>query len=256
MATGDVKPYLDLVIGEHSQRPKLIASLTAVLQPICDTAQTLVEMPSAFDLDTAVGVQLDAVGLWIGRTRFLSVPLPNVYFSWDEPDVGWELGVWYQNFNPTTGLVALPDDGYRTLLKATIIANHWDGTVPGAYAAWDALFAAQGITIFIQDESSGPASDAFSWDELGLGWEQANWRYVSASGNMHIIYGLLSANPVDAITLALFTGGYMDLKPIGVKIDDYVIQSVPGAPIFGWDVENPTISGWEVGGWGLLYPGV
>lgn len=257
MMAGDVQPYLDLVIGEHAFSPNLIATLTALLQPVVDVTEALLQLPSDFDIDTAVGVQLDQVGLWVGRTRYLTVPLPNVYFTLDGPErVGLDSGIWYEPFNPIEGVIALPDDGYRILLKADIIANHWDGTISGAYAAWDFLFAGEGITIFIEDLSSNPGGNWFSLDIPGLGLDEGTWRTTSASGNMHMILGLLSDNPLDAITFALFTGGYIKLKPIGVMIDAFVTQSVPGIPYFGLDLENDAISGLDVGAWGIFNPGV
>jgi hypothetical protein len=53
----------------------------------------------------------------------------------------------------------------------------------------------------------------------------------------------------DAVTLALFTGGYLNLRPAGVGITNYYLPSVPGSPVFGFDVENAAIAGFDAGGW-------
>jgi hypothetical protein len=59
----------------------------------------------------------------------------------------------------------------------------------------------------------------------------------------------------DAVTLALFTGGYLDIKPAGVRINDYFTPVVPNTPYFGYGVENSNISGWGVGYWGNRFSG-
>ncbi|MGA7748654.1 MAG: DUF2612 domain-containing protein, partial [Gallionella sp.] len=126
---------------------------------------------------------------------------------------------------PTTNLVSLPDQYYRLLIQAKIVANNWNGTVPGAYGVWDTVFAGTGTGILIQD-----------------------------FGNMHIAFALIGPTP-DAVTLALLTTGYFDLKPASVKIDFYMTPSESGAPYFGFDVENENIAGLDVGYFGNVYPG-
>jgi hypothetical protein len=55
----------------------------------------------------------------------------------------------------------------------------------------------------------------------------------------------------DAVTLALFTGGYLSLVPAGVGITNYYLPSIPGDPVFGMDAENSSISGFDVGAWAI-----
>ncbi len=72
---------------------------------------------------------------------------------------------------------------------------------------------------------------------------------------MHIIFALTGPVP-SAVTKALFIGGYLDLKPAGVRIDRYYTPAVPNAPYFGWGVNNSGIGGWAVGAWGVPSPGL
>lgn len=221
---GDVGPYVGRIIPEHRSQPNFINMVSAVLQPMADTQVLMESYTGLYDIDEAVGVQEDTVGLWVGVGRYISVPLTGVFFSWDTTGLGWDEGNWAPDTNATE-LVALPDAQYRTLLYATVAANQWNGTIPGAYSVWNTLFQGTGIGILIQDY-----------------------------GNMHMAYALTGPIP-DAVTLALFTGGYLNLKPAGVKIDYYWTPVVPDTPYFGWDVENDNISGWDVGYWGNQYPG-
>jgi hypothetical protein len=68
---------------------------------------------------------------------------------------------------------------------------------------------------------------------------------------MHMAYALLGPTP-DAVTLALFTQGYLSLKPSGVQIDAFMTPSVPSTPYFGFDAQNSSVSGFDVGAWGNL----
>ena len=123
-------------------------------------------------------------------------------------------------FDPISGLVALNDMSYRTLLRATIAANNWDGTIPGAYAIWDILFSGTGIGILIQDY-----------------------------GDMTTDLALTGPIP-DPVTTALFANGYMNLVPAGVLVRNYLVPVIPDTPYFGLDVENAYIAGLDVGAFG------
>lgn len=216
-----VNNYLDLITSEHRDKVRFVQTVTDLVQPYVDAQAALAGLVGDFDLDTAVGVQLDAIGLWVGRSRYLTVPLTGVYFSWDTDGLGWGEGTWKGPFDPTTGLTALPDDAYRTLLRATIAANQWDGTIPQAYAIWETLFAPTGSTILIQD-----------------------------NGDMTMLFGLIGGT-ASAVTIALLTGGYLALRPAGVEVSGYLVPSVPDTPIFGWGVDNSSIGGWGHGSWAV-----
>lgn len=217
MAT--VATYLDLVTSEHRLQPDYTAMLTALLQPLSECQATLDEVEAAFDLDTAVGDQLDKVGLWVGVSRILPVPLSNVYLTLDDANLGLDFGSLLGPFDPLTGLVVLPDESYRTLLKAQVINNSWDGTIPGAYAAWAELFAGTGFNILIENQEI-----------------------------MHIILALTGPYP-DAITLALFLGGYLNSVPAGVTVDAYEVNSLP---YFALDSNTLPFGGLDVGAFGTI----
>lgn len=215
-----VDQWLALVTTEHSDRPKFMASLTGGLEQLRAAFELLVQVDGAFDIDTAIGVQLDILGEWIGRSRNISTPLTSVYFSWDDTALlGWDSGVWQGLYDPTSGLVSLPDDAYRTLLRAKIAANHWDGSIPGAYAVWEGAFGTV-PALLIQDNQ-----------------------------DMSMVVGIVGP-PLDAVTKALLTGGYIPLKPAGVKVN--YIASPDTGPLFAWDVVNgTTLDGWDTGRWGI-----
>lgn len=210
--------YIAMVPHQHRNKPKYIAWLSALLQPFVDRQALMASVPALFDIDspTCAGVWQDMVGEWVGASRDLSIPLTGVYFAWDTDGVGWDQGTWYQVGDSTTELTVLPDDAYMTLIRARIAANHWDGTIPGAYLIWATLFGPN--QILIQD-------------------------------NQDMSMTIIWLGQTDAVTLALLTGGYLDLRPAGVQIRGYFKPSVPDEPIFGWDADSDLIKGWDEGAW-------
>lgn len=136
----DLTDYTGLITSEHNQRPKFMAAVKALTKPMVALQNLLGGMPDAFDLDQAVGVQLDAVGLWVGIGRRVATPLTGVYFSLDTTGVGFDQGNWKGPFDPDTGLTLLDDDTYRLVLRAKIGANHWDGTLESSAAILNSIF--------------------------------------------------------------------------------------------------------------------
>lgn len=216
---GDVTPYLKLITSEHAQRAKFIAMMTAFLQPLADNIAVIQSIPQLFDIDQAVGDQLDIVGKWIGRSRYLSVPLEGVYFSFGIEGVGFNQGVWKGPFDPDNGLIALDDESYRIYLRATIAANQWDGTLTNTYEVYAIIFGPEGFRVLIIDNC-----------------------------DMTMYFGLIGGEP-NAVTIALLTGGYLSLKPAGVRILGYMLPTAPNTPLFGFGVDNDSIGGFGHGSW-------
>lgn len=211
--------YLDLITSEYQQQPNFAAMVTFMTAVHVQVQTLMDEMQNAlFDLATPpVGDQLDILGEWVGISRRVSIPISGVYFSWDGTDasVGWDYGSWQPSDLPTS-ITVLPDDAYLNLIFAKIAANNWDGTTTGAYAIWAQVFPQ--FRILIQDN--------------------CNMTY-----DLAIIGGI-----VDSLTLALITGGYIQLRPEGVRIDKYYV-AVDTNPAFCWDVETTNCKGWDEGSW-------
>lgn len=213
-------PYLDRITSQHRQRPNFVGMVDAVTSPAADLQVLFEQLRRAFDLGDAIGVQLDHVGEWVGRARYLSTPLEGVYFAWDEAGVGWGEGSWRGLYDPEAGLIALPDDTYRLLLAAKVAANNWDGTRDGAYEIWEAAFAESGLIILIQDNQ-----------------------------DMSIVVGVAGAPP-SAIMEQLLVQGYIPLKPAGVRVSYYAVVAGGGdGSLFAWDCATTALNGWDAGVW-------
>lgn len=118
-------PYVKRITSWHNDKPLFCQTIELITQPLIDNQTTLLGLAGDFDLDDAAGVQLDAVGLWVGMGRMVN--------------------------SEEEGVITMDDDTYRMVLRVKIQANHWDGTMeelPGIYAG---LSASLGATIFVVD---------------------------------------------------------------------------------------------------------
>lgn len=140
--------YTALITSEHRDKPRFVETVAATTAPFSAIQNVLHGLLRDFDIDHAVGVQLDIIGLWIGVLRDVPVPIRGVYFSWDDTvETGWDRGVWLGLGDPTEGFTELPDDLYRAVLRAKIRANNWKGDIPGAYEIVRRAFPNGHVTI-------------------------------------------------------------------------------------------------------------
>lgn len=244
--------YTGLITSEHADKQNFVAMVGAVAQAFVDGQNQLATIPSAYDLDQAVGVQLDAVGLWAGITRNVNTPLTGVYFSFDIAGLGFDQGVWQGPFDPSTGITSLDDDTFRLLIRARIAANHWDGTLEGSAAILALIFQSniQYPQIILSDGTEVVVYDTTSGETIPLvGYsDQTTYVFIQDNQDMTITIGIAGVVP-SALFLALLAGGYIPIKPEGVAAN-YVVTSINGDPIFGLDVQNQFIGGMDTGAWG------
>jgi len=122
-----IDDYLNLITSEHRTKPKYIAWLTGALDIINDIQSFLSDMYTHFDIDTAIGQQLDVAGQRLNVPRQLS-------------------------FQPSNGVSAIMDDEtYRIVLKSEIASAHFDGTAPGLYSLFQTALGNTGLYFGIQD---------------------------------------------------------------------------------------------------------
>ncbi|WP_220788884.1 DUF2612 domain-containing protein, partial [Klebsiella aerogenes] len=143
--------YTDRISNYHAGKPKFFAHVDLSTRPLIDISQTMTGMISAFDIDTAVGKQLDILGEWIGRKRRVSTPISGVYFSWDTEKLGWDQGMWQGPFDPDDGYLDLSDEVYRLVLKVKIAINHWNGQNDTLPDILDSALVGSGIRMAIID---------------------------------------------------------------------------------------------------------
>ncbi len=66
--------YLDLITAYHRSRPNFTATVDAITAPFVDLQAFLQHLPLDFDIDDAIGAQLDIDGIWVGAVPTYSGP--------------------------------------------------------------------------------------------------------------------------------------------------------------------------------------
>lgn len=209
--------YTDLITSEHRGAPKFVAMVDAVTSAFAGVAVVADSLSDAFDLDVAEGVQLDVIGQWVGISRYAAVTITGVYFSFDTPGLGFDQGIIKGPFDPSEGLSRMDDGTYRLMIRAKIGANRWDGTMPSYQTIMAQVFAGTGTTCFAQDNQ-----------------------------DMSMTVYFVGAEP-SALLAGLIRSGAIPLKPSGVRITGYFKASAPQTPVFGFDVSNDLIGGFDEG---------
>lgn len=98
--------YLKLITSEYAESPKYNSYVEAFLKMLDPAISCATSFDEIFNLNKAVGNQLDKLGMLVGITREL---------PFSDPDV------------PSI----LPDVYFRKVIKARVYSDHWDGTMQG-----------------------------------------------------------------------------------------------------------------------------
>lgn len=213
-----IQDYINRITPQHRNKPKFIAWLTAALNMIQDAQNLLAQISDAYDIDVAVGNQLDAVGQWLGTSRNLPYQpgvsnTDNPVFAWEETSDGyggWGVGYWLMSgLSPV-----LNDDYYRMILKATIIRNRWDGTANSLLSLLQLLFKNSGLIFLVQD-------------------------------GQNMAFTVIAYGVTDPIVNDFLLHDVMIPRPEGVQRNIIVSSS----KIFAWGSESDIYAGWGEGNW-------
>ena len=222
--------YTELITNYHATKPKFFDHIDLSTRPLIDISTATRGLVSAFDIDTAVGVQLDILGLWIGRSRIVSQPISGVYFSLDIDGLGFDQGVWQGPYDHDSGYTTLSDETYRIILKAKIAINNWDGRNDSLPPILDAALEGSGLKMQIVDNQ-----------------------------DMTISIWVFPETDISNVSLELIAAirqGYLTVKAAGVWGGSIEIPAVEtpseGNRFFGFDMDNEYIAGFDDGSWGEL----
>lgn len=212
--------YTTLVTSGFRNKPKFMETvglLTGALGQIYD--QTLA-LTDAFSVEKAVGVQLDAVGLWVGITRNQRIPIADAFFSFNVAGLGWNQANWKGPFEPTEGIVTLDDETYRAVIFGKIGSNYWSGSLVDLNQIGETALSDLNVQCFVLDNF-----------------------------DMSIVVYILGA-PTAAL-LEMIKRGVIPPKPAGVRIAGYILASDPDAPFFALSVFTTTeVAGLDFGSFG------
>lgn len=136
-----IEYYKNLLIIQYSNKPKAVATINALVTELISDG-IIFKIRDAFNVDTAIGVQLDIIGMWVGVDRYFNVTEPENYFRFTdyiEVDPDDHLGGFvdyaefddadqgngFLNYNSVlTVQNRLNDDDFRTIIKLKIIQNN------------------------------------------------------------------------------------------------------------------------------------
>lgn len=215
MPTND---YTDLIAGYHVGKERYTSWVFTLTEPLRIARERLAALREDFDVDTAIGAQLDAVGVRVGVSRVLPMTLTDVYFALDDVDgIGLDLGVWKGVYDPVDGTTTLGDETYRAVIKAKIAQNHWDGT-------------------------RGSLPD-FLGEVLGQFGQPAKVLDLEDLDTMHVVLHL-TKDTTPPIVWELFSRRIIDVTAAGVSVD-----LVDNNPWFGFDYETASVKGLDESEW-------
>lgn len=133
--------YENLLIVQYHNKPKAQATIRALIEEAIASG-ILFDIRDGYDVETAVGVQLDVIGKYVGVDRFYEGQDLDGYFAftdYDEvtPDAGKrgfseysdytsKEGKWLVYDNTLAIDLALNDDDFRILIKLKIVQNNSD----------------------------------------------------------------------------------------------------------------------------------
>lgn len=252
-STPTADDYVAKITPWQSTKARFVATVRANVQPYADAQAVISTLPMAFDLDYAEGAQLDAVGAWIGRSRVVPVPLPNTFFTFGDPNLGFGSGYWKSPLDPAEGMSVLPDDLYRRLLRAKILANAWDGTSEGILAILRAYFTDPSTFIVVDD--AAPAAQPikyFTFGDPDRGFGTGMWKGPKAVGPASLGYGLkigFAGKIPASLDLSILAAGLFPVKAMGSSLTT-LVTTIDRAPLFGFGPETAAVAGFGRGTWG------
>lgn len=237
MRTNSNEYYRRLITSEYRLAPKFNQMVLNMVNYGTVLDASVLDIVDKFDVETAVGDQLDVLGACVGVRRELSFePTPLAHEEIICPDAGEmeddeeepsQYTVYVTpklsqmtDMNVIKGYEAadynddnlITDEIYRIMIKARIIQNIWKGNVLDLYEMWDNLFPdSQGLQIQdLQDMS----------------------------------FNIVLLGDYSVLMQELIMHGDIIPKPEGVRINTLSFVSTDGLPIFAYDYNNINYSGY------------
>lgn len=217
--------YINLLIVQYNGKPKARATIQVFIEQLLADG-LFFKIRDAYNLDTAVGKQLDIIGKYVGIDRFYKDDELFDFFAYTDyseadPDAQQKYGFTdysvdaapTQNGTLTYNSVVsknfrLNDDDYRTIIKLRIIQNHSNHSHKSID---DSMFAFFGDTIVADSE-----------------------------GDMKMVY-IVRSPQTEVVRAAIFKEALP--RPMGVELQ-YIVNYIQ--PLFGfatYDNTSPIITG-------------
>lgn len=263
--------YLSLFTSQYQNSPKLLSWSTALLKPFVDAGICMASMYQAFDLDTAVGVQLDILGQILGQSRTLG-------------------------FTPTTGsidtLLAVGNTGAGYTVGDTLTVVESGGASGGTAQVLQRLSHGLNFNYVLQLLTGGtlyttaenlsvtggtgtgllvnitvtPGNSVLDDDTYRLllkakvAFNQWNgqidtlypiWEGLFPGGriivtdNMDMTASISLGGTFNSLITQIINAGLIIPRPQGVQY----IYAFSSSPLFGFDLSNLSVAGFDTGVW-------
>jgi len=215
--------YQELLLSQYVGKPKAYDTIGVIVaNAVCD--MVLRQVQDGFNIDSAVGAQLDVIGKYVGFKRRVIVPAVkdfHIFADYDTPltaATGFTdydgtqntTSTWYRYTTALESFADLDDEDYRFLLELKIVLNGSDNTM---YSISQMLYNSFG-------------TDLACYDQLDMSVSYAVNNAAKKLGEL-----ALSQNALP--------------KPMGVKLNELWLAHTPTA-IWGlYDVNDDiVVNGW------------
>lgn len=211
--------YQNLLIIQYNEKIKAKAEIGSFVKNLLNN-DIYSQVEEGFDLETAVGVQLDILGKYIGVDRFYKatgeaegdggqvVEYIDTNTAYDVELANYSGGVFGYEIAEYSDLQVdnrLSDDDYRAILKLRIVQNNSDHSEKSID---------DGLFLFFEDNL-----------------------VMSASDNMTMVYFVKTAER--RIALIAFSKGVLP-RPMGVNLSGLIVRDQPFFGFITYDTQTPS----------------
>lgn len=169
---------LSRVALQYQESPRFLEWLRALLAYSEEIETLFQKMALQVDIDIAEGVNLDVIGVIVGRSRIINNAIPIGFFgftgqpgvlSYGEEGVPGVGGRFRDESEPAFASTVLADPEYRLLLKAKIVKNHSRGYTEDVLTGLGILFPSESV---VADDNGVMTM------QIGVGRELQFWEQV------------------------------------------------------------------------------
>lgn len=182
--------YTEKIAGAMTHKPNFEWFVFQITESFRENKELLESLYHSFDLDSAVGSQLDAVGVRVGTSRTIIPPIEGVeFFSLDVRHAGLDEANWYRPYVDNNTLIkTLDDDNFRFLIRCKVRTNSQNGSREGL------------------EELINMIKDYYDVDMSVVDNQDMSVKFIVNEENVPIVIK------------HLLTGGYLNIKPAGVRV--------------------------------------
>jgi len=134
-----ISEYKKLLIIQYANKPKANKHIEAIISKFSEIYDLLNSFDRAFDVDLAIGKQLDIIGKIVGVSRIVPFSVPKKYFGFRDNPSAYPMGdkfddgvvshTFKDKFEIPYATSELDDTDYRFFIKAKITKNYAKATM-------------------------------------------------------------------------------------------------------------------------------